>query len=197
VTARLVPAQGGVTLGILAGGQASRLGGLDKAWLVRDGIAQVVRLADALAPQVEAVVVSANRNAERFLAHGLRALHDRSLGLGPLGGLDVLADACRTPWLLTLPVDVVEVPPDLVERLLVSPGSQGVSAHDDEGPQPLVALWPVAGLREALPAAIASGDLAVRSLQARLGMGVLRMEGIRLGNLNTGADLAAAGIAPP
>ncbi|KLD75466.1 molybdopterin-guanine dinucleotide biosynthesis protein MobA, partial [Xanthomonas hyacinthi DSM 19077] len=37
-----------VTLGILAGGRAQRLGGRDKAWLQRDGQALVQRLAQAL-----------------------------------------------------------------------------------------------------------------------------------------------------
>ena len=34
-----------VTLGLLAGGRGSRLGGIDKAWLERDGVPQVLRLA--------------------------------------------------------------------------------------------------------------------------------------------------------
>jgi len=38
-------ARGEVTLGILAGGRASRLGGRDKAWLQRDGVPQVLRIA--------------------------------------------------------------------------------------------------------------------------------------------------------
>ena len=29
---------GGVTLGLIAGGRATRLGGIDKAWLLRDGV---------------------------------------------------------------------------------------------------------------------------------------------------------------
>lgn len=37
--------RGDLTLGILAGGRASRLGGIDKAWLERGGTAQVTRIA--------------------------------------------------------------------------------------------------------------------------------------------------------
>ena len=48
-----------VTLGLLAGGQGTRLGGVDKAWLLRDGQPQVVRLA-ALFPAVSEVLVSSN-----------------------------------------------------------------------------------------------------------------------------------------
>ena len=35
----------GITVGILGGGRATRLGGADKAWLIRDGQPQVLRLA--------------------------------------------------------------------------------------------------------------------------------------------------------
>ncbi|MCW5581370.1 MAG: NTP transferase domain-containing protein, partial [Luteimonas sp.] len=95
MTTHLVPTHDGVTLGILAGGQASRLGGRDKAWLERDGVPLVVGLAEGLAAHVDAVIVSANRNPERYLSHGLRVVHDRVAGIGPLGGLDALAAACR------------------------------------------------------------------------------------------------------
>ena len=68
---------------------------------------------------------------------------------------------------------------------------------DDNGAQPLVALWRVADLRRGLASAIASGDYAVQALQARLQMRLVRLPGVRLGNLNTPADLAAAGIDHP
>lgn len=181
------------TLGLLAGGRATRLGGLDKAWLERDGTAQVLRLAGRVRDEVDAVLVSANRSLERYAAAGLEAVRDRRPDLGPLGGLDALAAACATPWLLTLPVDLVSVN-DCLLRSLRAAGGQGAWAEDDDGRQPLVALWRVDALRAALPAALESGNLAVRGLQARLGMVPVRFEGLRFGNLNTPADLAAAGV---
>lgn len=183
----------GTTLGIFAGGQASRLGGLDKAWLRRDGIAQVERLAARLADGVAEVLVSANRNHEAYARIGLATVSDRVAGIGPLGGLDALARACSGDWLLTVPVDVVNINDCLLRRLAAC-GEQGAWAVDDDGPQPLVALWPVARLRPVLAAAIDAGELAVHALQARLGMVPLRLEGVRFGNLNTPQDLANAGI---
>ena len=50
----------GTTLGILAGGRATRLGGRDKAWLERDGIPLVLALSRRLAPETVETVVSAN-----------------------------------------------------------------------------------------------------------------------------------------
>lgn len=196
MTVRSVPSHdNAVTLGILAGGRATRLGGRDKAWMTRGGSPLVLALAERLAPEVEATIVSANRNPERYLSHGLRAIHDRVADIGPLGGLDALAAACQTPWLLTVPVDVVGVDDCLVRSLLAA-GDRGAWAEDDEGPQPLVALWPAAALREAAAAAVAAGQPAVHALQSRMGMASVRFEGMRFGNLNTPADLDAAGIAP-
>jgi molybdopterin-guanine dinucleotide biosynthesis protein A len=190
-----VSAAPGTTLGILAGGRATRLGGRDKAWLERDGTPLVLALAQRLAPGVDAVLVSANRGAARLALHGLRAVPDRIGGIGPVGGLEALAAACATPWLLTVPVDLVSTPDGLL-RALQAAGAAGAWARDDDGPQPLVALWPVARLQAALAPALASGDHAVHGLQARLGMAPVRFEGIRFGNLNHPGDLAAAGIAP-
>lgn len=186
----------GTTLGILAGGRASRLGGCDKAWLERDGTPLVVALARLLAPAVDGVLVSANAHPERHAAHGLHVVADRVRGIGPLGGLDALAGACRTGWLLTIPVDVVAIDGRVPQRLRTASRRHGAWACDDDGPQPLVALWHVPALREALAAAIASGEHAVHALQATLDMGTARFPGMRFGNLNTPGDLLAAGIAP-
>ena len=183
------------TLGILAGGQATRLGGLDKAWLRREGQPQVLRIAARFRPRVAAVIVSANRDHERYAAEGLASVGDRQSGIGPLAGLDALAQACATPWLLTLPVDLVDANDCLLASLFAA-GGQGAYAEDDDGPQPLVALWAVAPLRSALRAALASGEHAVHALQRRLGMVPVHLAGVRFGNLNTPEDLRNAGVGP-
>lgn len=196
---RMPIAPADLTLGLLAGGRARRLGGLDKAWLRRDGECQVLRLARAFGPCVAAIAVSANRGLPRYAASGLRAVADRAPDLGPLGGLDALAATAATPWLLTVPVDALDAGPWLLDALVAAGAGQGAYAVDDDGVQPLFALWPLAPLRAALAPALAARRLAVRALQAELGMAAARLAGLRLGNLNTPADLVAAGIAagPP
>jgi molybdopterin-guanine dinucleotide biosynthesis protein A len=182
------------TLGILAGGRGTRLGGIDKAWLQRDGVPQVVRIAKCFAAEVDAILVSANGNPGRYAGHGLVAIADVATGAGPIGGLDALARACRTPWLLTVPVDLVGVNECLLQTLRAHAAGRGAFAVDDDGPQPLVALWNLAMLRADLPSAIAAGDHAVHRLQESLGMQPVRLPGVRFGNLNTPADLHAAGM---
>ncbi|MEH6414487.1 molybdenum cofactor guanylyltransferase [Pseudomonas sp. CGJS7] len=191
---RMPIAASDLSLGLLAGGRASRLGGLDKAWLRRDGEAQVQRLARLYAPQVAQTWVSANRDPERYAAVGLRALGDAIPDCGPLGGLHALSEACATPWLFTVPVDAVNPDASLLPALAAAQNGQGAYVIDDDGVQPLFALWPVAPLRIALKQAFAQRRLAVRELQAELAMAGLRLDGLRLGNLNTPDDLAEAGF---
>ncbi|RDZ28473.1 molybdenum cofactor guanylyltransferase [Lysobacter silvisoli] len=182
-----------LTLGLLAGGRATRLGGLDKAWLLHDGQPQVLRLAQRYAKHTAAVLISANRDLDRYAAHGLRALPDPRSDRGPLGGLETLSAACATPWLLTLPVDALAPPADLIERLAAG-GDRGACAVDDDGVQPLFALWHVDSLRTPLTRALDHDRLAVQALQTELGMAHVRCDGLRFGNLNTPDELAAAGI---
>ena len=187
-------ARGEVTLGILAGGRASRLGGRDKAWLQRDGVPQVLRIARRFEPECGAVLVSANRDLPRHSRLGLQAIADRIADIGPLGGLDALASTCATPWLLTVPVDIVDAN-DCLLRTLANAGGDGAVAEDDDGLQPLVALYRVEALREAVAAAIAAGDFSVQAMQQRMALARVRFAGLRFGNLNTPADLRLAGYA--
>lgn len=186
---------GATTLGILAGGAASRLAGRDKAWLERDGVPQVLRLQRRFAGQVDDVLVSANASPARYLRHGIRTVPDATPGAGPLAGLAALAQAASTRWLLTLPVDLVDCNDCLLPTLRSAAGQAGAWAEDDDGPQPLVALWDVAALRGGATRALREGALAVHALQAALGMARVMLPGVRFGNLNTPADLARAGVA--
>lgn len=185
------------TLGILAGGRASRLQGDDKAWLQRAGMPQVVRWQRRFAGTVDGILVSANRNLAFYAQTGLRAIPDRCPDAGPLAGLDALAQACTTTWLLTVPVDIVDVNDCLLPTLRVGANANGAFAEDDDGVQPLVALWNSAALRNAAEHQLAAGDFAVHRLQAGLGMTAVRFTGVRFGNLNTPGDLLAAGVDRP
>lgn len=184
-----------VTLGILAGGAATRLGGRDKAWLERAGVPQVLRWQRRFDGRVDALLASANVGLQRYRDHGIAVVPDTVVGAGPMAGLAALADACTTPWLLTLPVDLVDCNDCLLPTLRSAAGDAGAWAEDEEGAQPLVALWHVDTLRGAAARALRERALSVRDLQARLGMRGVRLAGVRFGNLNTPADLARAGVA--
>lgn len=189
---------GDITLGLLAGGRATRLGGADKAWLMRDGMPQVLRWARRWPGEHGPVLVSANRDLERYAEAGLTTVPDRiadhGSDRGPLGGLDALATACATPWLFTLPVDLVGANDCLLRTLISQRGADGAFAHDDDGPQPLVALWRRDALRVAGAQTFVAGETAVHRLARRLDLRSVAFSGFRFGNLNTPDDLRAAGI---
>lgn len=187
-----------LTLGLIAGGRGQRLGGVDKAWLSRGGVPQVLRWRDRFAHEVGAVLVSSNRRDPRYAAAGLTTVADvpRWEGEGPLAGLAALAEACATPWLFTLPVDLVQCNDCLLRTLVALRGDDGAMARDDDGLQPLVALWRRDALRVAVNDALARGERAVHRVAEQHALPVVSFPGVRFGNLNTHHDLRAAGIDP-
>jgi molybdenum cofactor guanylyltransferase len=187
-----------LTLGILAGGRATRLGGIDKAWLLRDDVPQVLRWQRRFAGEVAKTLVSANRDLPRYAEAGLDAAADRADGVaGPIAGLDTLLAWCATPWLLTLPVDLIGVNECLLPTLAAGADAAGAYAWDDDGVQPLVALWRVDKTRAATQRAITTGEHSIQQLQQRLPMRAVRFTGVRFGNLNTPDDLREAGVVLP
>jgi len=180
-----------ITLGILAGGRATRLGGEDKAWAVYRGETLIERTSRALDDAFAARVVSANRDLDRYAALGLRVVIDRVADSpGPLAGLDALLATCETPLLLTIPVDLRDIPHDLAVRLY-SAGEGGAVARDSTGLQPLIALWPVERARIAVAQALAGGEQAAHRVVAQLDLPVACFDGADFGNLNTPDDFLA------
>jgi molybdopterin-guanine dinucleotide biosynthesis protein A len=105
---------------ILAGGQGSRMGGVDKGLVVLDGRPMVAHVIERLGPQVDRLLINANRNADTYAAFGLPVLADRLPDYaGPLAGLDagLQALAGEDAWVVTCPCDSPFVPVDLVGRL--------------------------------------------------------------------------------
>jgi len=182
-----------VALGILAGGQAQRLGGADKAFAQYHGQALIQRTLSALGCGYAETMISYNGSAQAELPAGARPVADmRPDHSGPLAGIEALLGACRAHWLLTVPVDLALVPEDLFERLAKCVDEDiCVRARDADGEQPLVALWPVERSRGAASAALDAGERAVHRVQAMLGVAACDFAPARFGNLNTPADFAS------
>lgn len=103
--------------GILAGGQGLRFDGADKGWLPFRNRSLVEHVRDALAPQVDEIVISANRNLERYVALGHPVVTD-DIGRGPAAGLLRLLQTVRQPWLLCVPCDAPQLPATLARDML-------------------------------------------------------------------------------
>jgi len=137
-------APGEITGIVLAGGMGRRMGGVDKGLVELDGKPMVAHVLARLSPQVDAVLINANQNAERYAAFGLPVLADAVGGFaGPLAGLHAGMSAATTPFVATVPCDSPFLPLDLVARLskgLVAMDAQLAVARTFDQPHPVFAL---------------------------------------------------------
>ncbi|HUL67679.1 MAG TPA: molybdenum cofactor guanylyltransferase MobA [Burkholderiaceae bacterium] len=103
---------------VLAGGRATRMGGLDKGLQPFHGVPLALRALLRLAPQVGEVMISANRNLAAYESMGVPVWPDPIADYpGPLGGWLAGLEHCSTAYLVTVPCDTPNFPTDLVERL--------------------------------------------------------------------------------
>ncbi|HEY6893654.1 MAG TPA: molybdenum cofactor guanylyltransferase [Rhodanobacteraceae bacterium] len=134
-----------LTVAILAGGAASRLGGRDKGLEVAGGMRLIERARAwcerAITHDVDFLIV-ANRHLDEYARYG-RVRSDATEGFqGPLAGVASALEGAGAPRVLTLPVDCPSPPDDLAARLLDALGeNDAVVAHDGERRQPLFALY--------------------------------------------------------
>jgi molybdopterin-guanine dinucleotide biosynthesis protein A len=103
---------------VLAGGQGSRMGGVDKGLQPFRGKPMVAHAIERLSTQVDELLVNANRNPAEYERFGCRVIADEIPGFaGPLAGFERgLAHASGT-LVATAPCDSPFLPADLVARL--------------------------------------------------------------------------------
>lgn len=107
-----------VTGVVLAGGLGRRMGGVDKGLQPLDGQPMVARVIDRLRPQVDELLINANRHPDRYAAFGHRVVPDAIEGFaGPLAGLERGLSEATHPLVVTAPCDSPFLPLDLVARL--------------------------------------------------------------------------------
>ena len=103
---------------VLAGGRASRMGGVDKGLQTHRGMPMALYTLLRLQRQVGVVMVNANRNLAAYEAMGVAVWPDALPDYpGPLAGMLAGLEHCETPWLLTVPCDTPDFPDDLAARL--------------------------------------------------------------------------------
>ncbi len=153
-----------ITALILAGGQGSRMGGLDKGLLDFKGRPLVEYLIQALQAQSGQILINANRNLSSYATYGFPLINDELENFqGPLAGIAAALQATRTPCLLTIPCDSPFVATDMAERLYQTMQSQQAElavAHDGERLHPIHALIPIR-LLGSLHRYLASGERKV------------------------------------
>ncbi len=113
---------------VLAGGQASRMGGVDKGLETFLGYPLVLHAVRRLAPQVGPLLINANRNQSVYEALGYPVIGDTITGFaGPLAGIHGGLQHAQTPYVLCVPCDSPYFPLNLAVRL----GSGLIAANAD------------------------------------------------------------------
>jgi molybdopterin-guanine dinucleotide biosynthesis protein A len=103
---------------ILAGGRASRMGGVDKGLQNHRGLPLALHALLRLQPQVGEVIINANRNLGAYESFGVPVWPDVLADFaGPLAGFMAGMEHATTPWLVSVPCDSPGFPDDLVARL--------------------------------------------------------------------------------
>jgi len=103
---------------ILAGGRGTRMEHADKGLQALAGIPLVQHVFNRLQPQVNQVIINANRNLDLYRRFGVPVCPDNMPDFaGPLAGLQCGLSHCATPLLVSVPCDSPFVPLDLVARL--------------------------------------------------------------------------------
>ncbi len=133
-----------ISLLILAGGKGSRMGGQDKGLMDVAGKAAIEHLLQRLADHPGPVLISANRNRERYARYGHPVIADSREGFqGPLAGMLAGLRAASGRYVLTLPVDAPLVSRRYPERMaaaLADSGRKACVASLDQRPEPVFCL---------------------------------------------------------
>lgn len=180
---------------VLAGGMGRRMGGMDKGLLPLRGKPLVEHVLERLHPQVDELLVSANREPERYAAFGYPVIGDAVGGYaGPLAGLESGMRAASHPLLACVPCDSPFLPHDLVPRLL-----EALEAHHAElavanaggRPQPVFCLARTA-LLPSLTQFLQRGGRKVEAWQAGLDTVEVAFDDATgaFANINTAEELA-------
>ncbi|MCC4775470.1 molybdenum cofactor guanylyltransferase MobA [Vibrio cyclitrophicus] len=128
---------------ILAGGQASRMGGRDKGLVELNGSPLIQYVINKLSQQDVSITINANRNLDSYQAFAPVVSDSFPDYPGPLGGIHAGLLNATTDWVGFVPCDSPQISDDLVERFCsaVKEDSDILVAHDGEFKQPVFTLF--------------------------------------------------------
>jgi molybdenum cofactor guanylyltransferase len=129
---------------VLAGGKGRRMDGLDKGMILFRDIPLIEHVLNRLAPQVDHLIINANRNFDFYTKAGVPVVPDERLDFaGPLAGMEAALGQVKTSLSLIVPCDTPFLPEDLAARMLKAmhqDGSDIVIPDDGDQVQPVFCL---------------------------------------------------------
>lgn len=133
-----------ITAIILAGGQGKRMGGKDKGLVKFCKHSLIQSVIEKILPQVEHIMINANRNTAKYEAFGYPVISDAMNNFqGPLAGFMAAMQSVTTNYILCVPCDGPMISNELVSRLstyLVEDNAEIAVAHDGSRMQPVYVL---------------------------------------------------------
>ena len=183
---------------ILAGGRAQRMGGIDKGLIPFLGKPLIESAIAKLQPQVQTIIINANRNITKYASYGYPVIMDEQPDFsGPLAGFSVALKHCKTSYLLTAPCDSPLLPSNLAE-VLITEMARGdfelvyASSKEADGKiwaQPVFCLMH-STVQESLSNFLMKGDLKIDRWFKELKSGTVIFEDPQLfANVNTPEEL--------
>lgn len=156
------------TAAIIAGGQATRLGGADKSGLIVMGQTILQRQLAVLAPLVDEIliVVDCEERGMRFADLGIPVHVDRVHGAGALGGIYTALECASSDRVLTIACDLPFLDGGLLALLIErSAHADGAWVKTPRGAEPLLACYQRAAgtvMRQAIDAGrLKAADLSL------------------------------------
>ncbi|MCE4057142.1 molybdenum cofactor guanylyltransferase MobA [Pseudomonas sp. Au-Pse12] len=185
---------------LLAGGRGARMGGQDKGLVTWYGQPLIAHVQAVVRPFTDDLIISCNRNAERYRAYADRLVEDPQKDFpGPLAGVLAGLAAARHRWLLVLACDAPQIDAALIQALLQAraPQEQPLMVQQAGQWQPMFSLIPRRLLGE-LRQAWDNGERSLLRALAAHGLQPLpcAADDPRLSNFNTPELLSEAGPKP-
>ena len=150
-----------ITAVILAGGQATRMNGVDKGLIPLNGLPLAAHVVNTVRPQVDEILISANRNRPEYETLEAKTVADTIAEFpGPLAGMLAAMQVAHGELLFVCPCDSPFIGKDIVSRLyegLIAEQADVAVAHDGKRPQPVFSLIRCS-LLPSLEACLASGE---------------------------------------
>lgn len=132
-----------ISVGILAGGQATRMGNKDKGLVHVNGEPLIKNLIEKISSKTENIVVNANRNIKEYEIYNYPVVKDIYDNFqGPLAGIYSMLKFIKTDYLVTLPCDCPNFNWEVINKLIKeSDKTTDISiAHNNQRSQPVFML---------------------------------------------------------
>lgn len=150
-----------ITVGILAGGKATRMNNQDKGLVMFNGKYMIENIINAIEPYVKHITINANRNISKYKKLGYPVVQDFYEGYaGPLSGIYSILNVTNSKYLMILPCDSPLIEWKLIQKMyseIKLSGVEVVVAHNTNRAQPVFMIIDTA-VKDSIKEYIESGN---------------------------------------